>query len=103
MTKLTSVLLGLVLAVMGVLGITGLMPMFQTNPIYVNIAEIVLGGLGLAVGIYSRKSNKHDQEKKELSRQTKEEAARQRKENDQLRKRNEQQQQENEQLRKKKD
>ncbi len=103
MTKLTSVLLGVVLAAMGILGITGLMPMFQTNPIYVNIAEIVLGGLGLVVGIYSRKSNIHDQKAKELSRQTKEESARQRKENDQLRKRNDQQQQENDQLRKKKD
>lgn len=99
MTKLTSVLLGLALAAMGILGITGLMPMFQTNPIYVNIGEIVLGALGMIVGIYSHKNDNHGREAKELSRQTKENSSRQRQENDQLRKQNEQQRKQNDQQR----
>ncbi len=88
MTKLTSVVLGLALAAMGILGITGLMPMFQTNPAYVNIAEIILGGLGVVIGIYSRNNSKREQEARELTIQTKENSVRQRQENDQLRKEN---------------
>ena len=77
------------------------------DPLYINIGEIVLGGLGLLVGIYAHQGRKYDQQTKELSRQTKDNADRQRLEIEQLKKENEQgrqdnmdrQQQENEQLR----
>ena len=90
MTKLACVLMGLAFILMGILGITGITPMFQIDPAYVNIAEIILGALGLIVGIYSRKNTKKEQEAKDLSKQTKENSARQRQENDQLKKENNQ-------------
>lgn len=88
MTKLSCVILGLAFIAMGFLGITGITPMFQSDPVYVNIGEIVLGILGLIVGIYSRKNTKREQEAKDLSKQTRENAARQQQENDQLKKEN---------------
>ena len=108
MTKLACVLMGLAFILMGVLGITGLAPMFQTDPVYVNLAEILLGGLGLVVGIYARKNSGREQKAKDLSRQAQDSAARQRQDYDQLKKENDQgkkdtadrQSQENDQLRK---
>lgn len=55
MAKAMSVILGLVFLAMGILGITNMIPMFTSNPNYVNIGEIVLGGLGLIIGAFSRK------------------------------------------------
>ena len=108
MSKATCVILGLAFLALGILGITGLVSMFQSDPVYVNIGEIVLGGLGLLFGIYSRQSSKHDQQIKDLSQQTKVNADRQKQENVQLKKENDQgikdnadrQKQENEQLKK---
>ena len=119
MTKLANVLMGLVLVAMGVLGITGLMPTFQSNPAYLNIGEIILGGLGLIVGVYSHRTGKQERVAKDLAKQTKanntqhkqdydqlkrendqgkqENADRQRQENEQLKKQNERQKLENEQ------
>lgn len=54
MAKAMSVILGLVFLAMGILGITNLMPMFTSDPIYVNIAEMILGGLGVLTGVFSR-------------------------------------------------
>ena len=90
MTKLACVLMGLAFILMGFLGLTGITPMFQIDPYYVNIAEILLGALGLIVGIYSRKNTKREQEAKDLSKQTKDNTARQMQENDRLKKENDQ-------------
>lgn len=54
MKKMTCVILGLAFLALGILGISGLGTMFQSNPVYLNIAEIILGGLGLLVGVYAR-------------------------------------------------
>jgi hypothetical protein len=55
MAKTMSILLGLAFLALGILGITGLVPMFTSDPNYVNIGEIVLGGIGLLIGLFSRK------------------------------------------------
>lgn len=107
MAKSVCFLLGLAFLALGILGITGLVPMFTSDPYYVNVGEIVLGGIGLLVGIYARQSTKYDQQVKDFSRQTKNNADWQRQENVQLKKENDQgrkdnferQQQENVQLR----
>jgi hypothetical protein len=74
MAKTTSIVLGLTFLALSVLGITGFVPMFASDPSYVNIDKIVLGGLGLLMGIYSRQSNKVSQQTKDLSRQSKDNA-----------------------------
>lgn len=55
MAKIMSVILGLLFLAMGILGITDLLPVFTSSPDYVNIGEVILGGLGLAIGVFSRK------------------------------------------------
>lgn len=55
MTKAMSIVLGLAFLALGILGITGTVSMFTSDPNYINIGEIVLGGLGLLVGLFSRK------------------------------------------------
>jgi hypothetical protein len=55
MARLMSIILGLAFLAMGILGITGTVAMLTTDPTYYNIGEIVLGGLGLLAGIFSRK------------------------------------------------
>lgn len=47
MAKTMSIILGLAFLALGILGITGIVPMFKSDPIYVNIGEIVLGGLAV--------------------------------------------------------
>ena len=54
MAKAVSVILGLVFLAMGILGITNWMPMFTSDPAYANIAEMILGGLGVLTGVFSR-------------------------------------------------
>ncbi|HWQ98887.1 MAG TPA: hypothetical protein VN538_12465 [Clostridia bacterium] len=54
MAKATSVILGLVFLAMGIFGITNIVPMFTNYPSFINIGEIVLGGFGLLVGVFSR-------------------------------------------------
>ena len=108
MTKAACVIMGLAFLALGILSISGLVPAFKSDSIYVNIGEIVLGGLGLIVGIYARQNRKYDQQSKDFSQQSRNNAERQRQENEQLKMENEQgrkdnidrQKQENEQLRK---
>jgi len=108
MAKTMCLILGLVFLALGILGITGVVPMLTRDPNYINIGEIVIGGLALLVAVYARQGRKYDQQTKEFSRQTRDNADRQRQEIEQLKKENEQgrkanidrQQQENEQLRK---
>ena len=95
MAKTMSIILGLAFLALGILGITGLVSMFKSDPIYVNIGEIVLGGLGLLVGIYARQSRKYDQQTKDFSRQAKDNSDRQQQEIEQLKKENEQGRQDN--------
>jgi hypothetical protein len=80
-----SIILGLAFLALGVLGVTGLVPMFTSDPSYVNIGEIVLGALGLLVGIYARQSRKYNQQAKDFSLQTKGICYRQSQENERLR------------------
>ena len=108
MAKAMCFILGIAFLTLGILGITGVVPMITNNPFYVNIGQIILGGFGLLVGIYARQSTKYDQKTNEFFRQSKDNADRQRHENEQLKIENEQgrkesierQQHENEQLRK---
>lgn len=90
MAKTMSFILGVAFLVLGILGITGLVPMFASDPYYVNVGEIVLGGLGLLVGIYARQGTNYDRQKNDFSRQTKDNTDWQRKENEQLKRENEQ-------------
>ena len=53
MVRAACIVLSLVFIALGVLGIIGIIPMFKNDQLYVNIGEIVLGGLGLLVGIFS--------------------------------------------------
>jgi hypothetical protein len=55
MAKAMGIILGLAFLALGILGLTGVVPMFTSDPNYVNIGEIVLGGLGLLVSLISRK------------------------------------------------
>lgn len=85
MKKTMCVILGLSFLALGILGITGLVPMFQSDPVYLNIAEIVLGGLGFLVGVYapqnvvysaqkimsSQQENDIDQQRHEIDQQRK--------------------------------
>ena len=106
MAKAMNVILGLAFLALGILGITGLVPMFKTDLVYVNVVEIALGSLGLLAGIYSRQGGKNipqknesSQQAKEKDQQRKENDLQQRSENDRLRKENEQQREESEQQR----
>lgn len=69
MKKLTCVMLGLAFLALGILGITGWVPMFRTDPIYVNIGEIILGILGFVVGVYARQSALNNSQTTALSQQ----------------------------------
>jgi len=95
MAKTMSIILGLAFLALGILGITGMVPMFTSDPNYVNIGEIVLGGLGLLVGIYALQSRKYDQQTKDFSQQAKDNSDRQQQEIEQLKKENEQGRQDN--------
>jgi hypothetical protein len=55
MAKAMSIILGLAFLALGILGITGVVPMLTSDPNYVNIGEIVIGGLGLLAGLVSKK------------------------------------------------
>ena len=99
MAKTMNVILGLAFLALGILGITGLVPVFKTDLVNINIIEIVLGGLGLFAGIYSRQGGKSiplENENIEYDQQKKENDMQQRNENDRLRKENELQRRENE-------
>ena len=100
MAKTMNVILGVAFLALGILGITGLVPMFKTDVVYVNIGEIVLGGLGFLVGIYARQNQANNHQSRENARQRKD-ISDQRKENyNQKAKENEQQRKENEHQRK---
>lgn len=53
MAKTICIILGLAFLALGILGFTELVPMFNNVPVYINITEIALGGLGILVGIFS--------------------------------------------------
>ncbi|MCC7575317.1 MAG: hypothetical protein KK926_00600 [Methanomethylovorans sp.] len=74
------VFLGLALLALGIMGLTGLMPMSASVLTYVYIGEIVLGGIGFIAGVYARQSRANSQRWKQNKQQ--------RKENDQQRKEN---------------
>jgi hypothetical protein len=46
-------IMALAFLALGILGITDLVPMFKSSPVYINIVEIVLGGLGLLAGVFA--------------------------------------------------
>ncbi len=102
MSKMMNVLMGLAFIALGVLGITGLIPMFTINQIYVSIGEILFGTLGLLVGIYAKQNPGTNQQsrdnarqkkdiavqRKEIAEQRKDSYDQKKKENDQLKKDN---------------
>lgn len=55
MLRPTCIILSLAFLAMGILGITEMVPMFTADLIYVNIGEIVIGGIGLVTGAFVRK------------------------------------------------
>jgi hypothetical protein len=83
MAKTMCLILGLAFLALGILGIIGVVPMFTSDPNYVNIGQIVLGGLGLLVGIYARQST-YNRQRNDYTRQVKADTDRQRQENEQL-------------------
>lgn len=54
MRKAICIILGLAFLALGILGITDVVPMFKSNPSYVNITEIVLGAVGLLAGLFGK-------------------------------------------------
>jgi len=52
MRKTVCIILGLAFLALGILGLTDVVHMFQSNPSYINIAEIVLGAVGVLAGIF---------------------------------------------------
>ena len=50
MTRTVCIILGLAFMALGILGITGSVPIFKSDPTYINVVEIVLGSLGFLVG-----------------------------------------------------
>ncbi|HWQ78060.1 MAG TPA: hypothetical protein VN381_04550 [Anaerovoracaceae bacterium] len=93
MVRMTSFILSLAFLAIGLLGITNLLPVFRTYPVYANIGAIALGILGLLILIYARRGG-------ETAAQSREHAQ-QRKENVQLRKETyDQSKRESEQLKK---
>jgi len=100
MSKMMNVILGLALIALGILGITGWIPMLVNDQIYVSIGEIVLGGLGLLVGVYAKQNSENNRQSRDNAVQKKDIAA-QRNEIAEQRKENyDQKKKENEQLRK---
>ena len=85
MKKMMCVILGLAFLALGILGITGLVKMFQSDPVYLNIIEVVLGGLGFLVGVYARQNVVYSAQKI-MSAQQENDIDLQRKEIDQQRK-----------------
>ncbi len=56
MTKITCVILGLLLAAMGVIELVGV----NTNLTYIYFAVIALGIIGVLIGVYARQGGKTD-------------------------------------------
>lgn len=52
MLRTICIILGLAFLALGFLGITNIIPMFKSNPTYINLTEIVLGLLGFLGGIF---------------------------------------------------
>ena len=109
MLRATCTILSLAFLGLGILGITGVVPLFTTDQIFVNIGEIIFGALGLLAAMFvsgRRESfyqlrRENDQNRKENYQQQREDNEQHRKENDQLRKENDEQRRKvNDQLRK---
>ena len=95
----------LVFLALGILGLTGWIPMLTGSQTYVSIGEIILGGLGFIVGIYARSGGhirqvkQNNQQVKQNNQQIKQNFEQQRKDNQQLRKENDEQKKENDEQR----
>ena len=108
MVRTAGMVLSLAFLALGILGITGVIPMLTREPVYINIGEIVLGGLGLLVVIYAGQGGQNrlqrkeidkqriinDQQRKEIDQQRQESYDLQRQEISEQKKENEQQRQE---------
>jgi hypothetical protein len=111
MLRAICIILALAFLALGLLGITDIVPILKTDSVFVNIGEVVLGGLGLLAGMFTRerRENYHQQERanelqsKANDQQRKENYVQQKAENEQQRKENNQQRSENEQQRKEND
>jgi|AGTN01.2.fsa_nt_gi hypothetical protein len=57
MARTACIILGLAFMALGIWGITGTMPMFQSDPIYINIGEIILGSFGFLIGYLPETAN----------------------------------------------
>lgn len=57
MIRTACIILGLAFMALGIWGITGTMSMFQSDPTYINIVEIILGSLGFLVGYLPEAAN----------------------------------------------
>jgi len=91
MLKPICVILGLALLALGIMGITGLIPMSASVLTYVYIGEIVLGGIGFIAGIYAKQSRANGQQGKQYKQQRKENDLQRQENYDQQRKENDQQ------------
>jgi len=56
MVRTACLVLSLAFLALGILGITGIVPMFKTDPSYINIGQIVLGSLGFVTVIFNRRA-----------------------------------------------
>lgn len=65
MTKITCVLLSLVLMALGLIGVTG----FIIDMTYINIGAIAIGVIGLLVGIYAKQGTSDQRLKTETATQ----------------------------------
>ena len=68
MKRATSIILSLAFLALGILGITGVVPMFRSDLIYVNIAQIILGGIGFLAGVSESKKDIRDAKRAEKQR-----------------------------------
>ncbi|MBN7771850.1 hypothetical protein [Clostridium aminobutyricum] len=72
MVRMTSFILSLAFLVMGFLGLTELLPIFKTYPVYANVGAIALGVLGLLIVLYVRRIGESAHQRRENSQQKKE-------------------------------
>ena len=86
MVIVTSFILSLVLLGMGILGSTGVLPIFTSSSIFINIGEIVLGILGFLASIFGlRRMSRKNRRERQRSEQIQANFEQWRKEYEQLR------------------
>lgn len=74
MVRMMNFIYSLAFLAAGFLGLTGLLPIFITYPVFANIGAILLGILGLLIMIYVRRSGETAHQKRENSKQREENA-----------------------------